>query len=306
MPFPIQYTPEIRSALTENRPVVALESTIIAHGMPYPENLETAMALESCVRKAGAIPATIGILGGVVFIGMEEAHLFAFAKNGPSIPKVSRRDIPWALTYKENGATTVSATMVLAHHAGIPIFATGGIGGVHRSVTSSWDISTDLEELARTPVTVVSAGAKAILDLPKTLEFLETKGVLTVGYRTNCFPAFYTRDSDCPLHHRAESPEELAQLMAMHQKLNFQSGILVANPVPKHQSADPELISQALQRALAELEKKSIRGKEVTPYLLRRISQLTDGKSLISNIELAKNNANLAGRIAVAYQRLEP
>ncbi|NRB64971.1 MAG: pseudouridine-5'-phosphate glycosidase [Saprospiraceae bacterium] len=300
--LPIDYSPAVQLAKQENLPLVALESTIIAHGMPFPENVDTARALEKLIIEQGAVPATIALWNGRIQIGLDDAKLEAFARKGASIPKVSRRDIPFVLARKTHGATTVSATMVLAHMAGIPIFATGGIGGVHRGVATSWDISADLLELARTPVTVVSAGAKSILDIPKTLEFLETQGVLVVGYQTHAFPAFYTRESGSLVNHRVNTPEEIAHLIAIQKGLGYTSGMLIANPVPKDKEANPDLIQQALQNALKELDQEGISGKEVTPFLLRKIASLTQGKSLVSNIELAKNNATLAGQIAVAYQ----
>lgn len=300
--LPIDYSPAVQLAKQENLPLVALESTIIAHGMPFPENVDTARALEKLIIEQGAVPATIALWNGRIQIGLDDAKLEAFAREGASIPKVSRRDIPFVLARKTHGATTVSATMVLAHMAGIPIFATGGIGGVHRGVATSWDISADLLELARTPVTVVSAGAKSILDIPKTLEFLETQGVLVVGYQTHAFPAFYTRESGSLVNHRVNTPEEVAHLIAIQKGLGYTSGMLIANPVPKDKEANPDLIQQALQNALKELDQEGISGKEVTPFLLRKIASHTQGKSLVSNIELAKNNATLAGQIAVAYQ----
>ena len=279
---------------------MALESTIISHGMPYPDNVDTALRVEAAVREAGAIPATVAILGGKLRAGLGRAEIERLGKAGTAVLKVSRRDLPSAVARGLDGATTVAATMIVASMAGIRIFATGGIGGVHRGAERSWDVSADLEELARTPVAVVCAGAKAILDLPKTLEYLETKGVPVIGYRTDEFPAFYTSRSGLRLEERADDPAEVARLLAASWALGLGCGAVVANPVPPEFSMDRAVVDAAITAALAAAERAGVRGKETTPFLLAEVKRLTEGESLEANIALVLNNASLAGQIALA------
>lgn len=297
----IEIGKEVRQALREGEPVVALESTIIAHGMPWPQNLETARRVEAVVREAGAIPATIAVLDGRLKVGLNGEELERLARGGPAVRKLSRRDLPVAVARGEDGATTVAGTMIIAAMAGIRIFATGGIGGVHRGAAQSMDISADLEELARTNVAVVCAGAKAILDLELTLEYLETRGVPVWGYRTAAFPAFYTRDSGFDLDLRVDTPAELARLLRVKWALGFQGGAVIANPVPESHEADPASIERAIDQALREAEEDGVKGKAVTPFLLQRVAELSGGESLKTNIELMLNNARLAGEVAVAF-----
>lgn len=281
----------------EQRPVLALESTIISHGMPYPENLEFARQAEQECYQHGAVPATIAILDGLVHVGLDGASLEKLAR-GDGIEKVSTRDLGLVLSRRKSGATTVSATMRLAHLAGIKVFATGGIGGVHRGVNQTGDISLDLKELGETPVVVVSAGAKAILDLPRTLEYLETMGVPVLGYKTNEFPAFYSRESGLPLPWRVNSPHEVAAVYRDQADLRMHTGILVANPVPPKHEIPAEDLNPIINQALVECDARAIRGKDVTPYLLGKIVELTGGRSLKTNIQLALNNIRLGARIA--------
>ena len=295
----LQIAPEVAAALAAGGPVVALESTIISHGMPYPRNLETARRVEAVIRHQGAVPATIAVLDGRLRVGLGEAELERLATEA-GLAKLSRRDLPIALATGGSGATTVAATMIVAAAAGIAVFATGGIGGVHRGGESSLDISADLEELARTPVAVVCAGAKAILDLPRTLEYLETRGVPVIGFQTTIFPAFYTRDSGLPVDHRAGSADEVARIMAAQWRLSG-GGLVVANPITPAEELDPMVIDEAIATALAEAERDGIRGKAVTPYLLERLEALTGGTSLDANIALVLDNAAVGAAIAVAY-----
>lgn len=290
---------EVAEALEAHRPVVALESTIISHGMPYPKNVETALLVERTVRENGAVPATIAIIGGRLKAGLTPDEIERFGRKGTAITKTSRRDIPALVAKGEDGATTVAATMIISALAGIDVFCTGGIGGVHRGAERTMDISADLEELARTPVLVVCAGAKAILDLPRTMEYLETKGVNVIGYGTDELPAFYTRRSGLGVNLRSDSPEEIAAIWKAQKALGIGGGLLVANPVPEESSMDPVLIDREIGRAIADMEARGVRGKETTPFLLERIQQLTGGESLKANIELVLNNARLASRIAV-------
>lgn len=292
-------TPEVRAALEDRRAVVALESTIIAHGMPYPQNVETALLVEKTVREAGAIPATCAIIGGKLKAGLSAGEIELLGKEGTAIPKASRRDLPFLVSRQKNGATTVASTMIIAHLAGIRIFATGGIGGVHRGATSTMDISADLQELAQTPVAVVSAGAKSILDLGLTLEYLETFGVPVIGYRTEAFPAFYTRQSGFGVDYRLDTPGEIAGLLKAKWEMGLSGGAIIANPVPEQHQLDPDLMQRAITEAITEAETRNIRGKAITPFLLAKIEQLTGGKSLAANIELVLNNARLASEIAV-------
>lgn len=289
---------EVQSALRGQRPIVALESTIIAHGMPYPQNVETALLVEKTVREAGAVPATCAIIGGQLRAGLSLDELEMLGKNGASMPKVSRRDIPYLVSKGLNGATTVASTMIIAHLAGIQVFATGGIGGVHRGAATSMDISADLQELAQTPVAVVSAGAKSILDLGLTLEYLETHGVPVLGYQTDEFPAFYTRSSGFGVDYRMDSPLEIARLLKAKWALDLQGGVVIANPIPEAWELDAARMEQTIQAAVVEAEHLGIRGKKITPFLLAKIEQLSGGDSLKSNIQLVLNNARLGAEIA--------
>ncbi|HFI0464267.1 TPA: pseudouridine-5'-phosphate glycosidase [Streptococcus suis] len=293
---------EVQAALDANKPVVALESTIISHGMPYPQNVEMAKTVEQIIRDHGATPATIAIMDGQFKIGLEPEDLERLAKEKP-VAKVSRRDLPEVFAKKLLGATTVATTMIGAHMAGIKVFVTGGIGGVHRGVEETMDISADLEELGQTPVTVVCAGAKAILDLPRTLEYLETKGVPVVGYQTDYLPAFYTRTSEYKLNSRAESAQEIAAMIKASDLLQLKAGILVTNPIPEAYEIPHEKIEGIIQAAVKEADEKGIRGKDSTPFLLGKIVELTDGASLDTNIQLVYNNAKLGAQIAVEYAK---
>jgi pseudouridine-5'-phosphate glycosidase len=294
----LEITDEVRKALEGKKPVVALESTIISHGMPYPKNVETANMVEKTIRKQGAVPATIAIIGGKLKVGLDPDELEYFGKKGTKITKASRRDIPYLCSRKQDGATTVAATMEIAAMAGIQVFATGGIGGVHRGVEESMDISADLEELSRTPVMVVCAGAKAILDLPRTMEYLETKGVMVVGYGTDELPAFYTKKSGIAIPLRSDSPEDIASIWRAKQAIDPAHGMLVTNPIPDEYSMDADYINKEIDVAIDEMHKLDIHGKDTTPYLLDKIQKLTGGASLEANIKLVLNNAVLAGRIA--------
>ncbi len=296
---------DVQKALESGRPVVALESTIISHGMPYPKNVETAMAVEKIIQEGGATPATIAILNGRIKVGLTAGEIDALGRAGQQVTKTSRRDIPFVITNRLDGATTVASTMIIAALAGIRIFATGGIGGVHRGAESSFDISADLEELGRTDVAVVCAGAKSILDIPLTLEYLETKGVPVVGYRTEELPAFYTRRSGHGVDYTVQSPEELARTLKTKWDLNLHGGVVVANPVPEPFEMDLETIDRAIQSALTEAEAQGIKGKESTPFLLAKVKELTGGDSLETNIQLVYNNARLAAALAVAFSRLQ-
>jgi pseudouridine-5'-phosphate glycosidase len=291
-------SPEAASALRDKLPVVALESTIIAHGMPYPQNVETALMVEKTVREAGAIPATCAILGGKLKAGLTPNEIEYLGKNGSTIPKASRRDMAYLISQQLDGATTVASTMIIAHLAGIRIFATGGIGGVHRGAATTMDISADLQELAHTPVAVVSAGAKSILDLGLTLEYLETMGVPVIGYQTSDFPAFYTRQSGHKVDFQLNTPQEIAQMLRTKWTLDPRGGALIANPVPEKDQLDAELMEKTISEAVAEAEKQGIRGKALTPFLLAKMEQLTVGRSLQTNIALVLNNARLAAEIA--------
>jgi len=301
MKLPLEYSPDVTAALAEGRPVVALESTIITHGMPYPQNIETARLVESEVLKSGAVPATIAIMDGKIQIGLSDDRLEELAQAS-NVMKLSRADLAFALANDRMGATTVAATMICAHLAGIQVFATGGIGGVHRGAENTFDISADLEELAQTPVIVVGAGAKAILDLPKTLEILETRGVPVVTYGQDTFPAFWSRDSGLPSPLRADTPAEIAKGFVMREVLNLPGGMLVANPVPAESEIASDVITPFITTAIAEAAAQNIAAKNVTPFLLQRIFELTDGQSLNTNIALVLNNARLAASIAVTLQ----
>lgn len=303
----LQLSPEVRAAVADGRPVVALESTIIAHGMPFPKNVETALRVEKIVRHAGAVPATCAILGGRLKSGLSTDEIELLGRSGSDIPKASRRDLAYLISRRAHGATTVASTMIIAHLAGIRIFATGGIGGVHRGATSTMDISADLPELAQTPVAVVSAGVKSILDIPLTLEYLETQGVPVIGFQTEEFPSFYTRSSGLKVDFRLDSAEEIAGLLQAQWGTGLRSGVLVANPVPAEYEADPVIIDAAIAEALEAANRKGVRGKAITPFLLSYIEQATGGKSLETNIELVCNNARLGAEIskqlsAISYQ----
>lgn len=299
----LDYSDEVREALAENRPVVALESTIISHGMPYPKNVETALMVEDEIRKHGAVPATIAIIGGRLKAGLSKDEIEYFGKKGLAITKTSRRDISTIVAKKEDGATTVAATMIIASIAGIDIFATGGVGGVHRGAGSTFDISADLDEFTKTGVLVVCAGAKAILDLPLTLEYLETKGVNVVGYGTDELPAFYTRKSGLKVTWRLDTPSEIASSWSVQKDLFPNTGLLVTNPIPEEYSMDADYINREIDIAIEEMNKLGIKGKETTPYLLDKIQKLTGGESLEANIKLVLNNARLASEIACAMKK---
>ena len=294
----------IEEALQNNLPIVALESTIISHGMPYPENVETAILCEQMVRDNGAVPATIAIIEGEAVVGLSLEEIEHIGKLGEQVVKVSRRDIPYVMAKKLNGATTVSATMILAKMANIHVFATGGIGGVHKKAEVTMDISTDLDELGRTNVCVVCAGAKAILDLEKTLEYLETKGVLVLGYQTNKLPAFYTKTSPYDVNYRVDNPKEIAEVLKNKWDMQIDGGVLVTNPIPDEYSLDEEVMNKAIDDALMEMDKLGITGKKVTPFLLSKIKDITEGESLKSNIKLVLNNCKLASLIACEYNKL--
>ena len=292
---------EVQEALAAGKPVVALESTIISHGMPYPQNVETALAVEKIVRENGAVPATIAVIGGRLKAGLTPEEIEYFGKKGLNIAKASRRDLAVLCARGEDGATTVTTTMMIAHMAGIKVFATGGIGGVHRGAETTMDISADLEELAQTPVMVVCAGAKSILDLGLTLEYLETHGVPVIGYETKKLPAFFTRESDFEVDYRMDSPAEIAKAFKVQNEMGLPGGMLVANPIPVEYSMEASVINAAIDQAVKEAEEKGIHGKETTPFLLARVTELTGGNSLESNIQLVFNNARLAAKTAAAY-----
>lgn len=300
--IPFSIAPLVESALSKKLPILALESTIIAHGMPHPDNLAFAKKAEALVRKHGVIPATIAIIDGKVHIGLNNKQLELLSSN-KRIEKIAVRDIAFAITQKLTGATTVSATMHLAHLAGIDVFATGGIGGVHRNAETTFDISQDLIELSRTPMIVISAGVKAILDIPKTLEYLETNAVPVVGFGTNEFPAFYSRSSGSFLANSCNTPEEVTELFIAHRKIGLQSAILVANPILKSDEIPRVIIDKYIDTALKECDEKEIVGKNVTPFLLKKIVELTKGRSLKTNIALALNNVKVGVQIALALTR---
>lgn len=294
----LKISEEVRNALEQGKPVVALESTIISHGMPYPDNVKTALTVEKTVRENGAVPATIAIIKGVPTVGLSEEEIEHLGKEGTKVVKVSRRDIPVVIAKKLDGATTVASTMIFAETAGIKVFATGGIGGVHRGATETIDISADLEELHQTNVTVVCAGAKSILDLGLTLEYLETKGVPVLGYKTEELPAFFTRKSGFKVDYRMDSPEEIAAAVKAKDALGLAGGMLVANPVPEEYSMDPDKIEAVISEAVEEAKALGIAGKKVTPFLLEKIRNVTGGDSLFTNVKLVLNNAALAAKIA--------
>ena len=295
---------EVAAAIRDGKPVVALESTIISHGMPYPQNVETALAVEQIIRDNGAVPATIAIIGGRLKAGLTPEEIEYFGKKGQAIHKASRRDLAVLCARGEDGATTVTTTMIIAHMAGIKIFATGGIGGVHRGAETTMDISADLEELGQTPVMVVCAGAKSILDLGLTLEYLETKGVPVIGFGTEELPAFYTRQSGFGVDYRIDTAEELAKVFKASHEMGMKSGMLVTNPIPEEFAMPKEVIDKAIDQAISECNANGIKGKETTPFLLARVAELTGGDSLASNIRLVFNNAKVAAQTAVAYCKI--
>ena len=296
--------PEVAAALKANKPVVALESTIISHGMPYPQNLAMAREVEGIIRAEGAIPATIGIIKGRVKIGLSESDLLNFAQN-TQVEKVSRRDFPLIIAQGKDGATTVAGTMIAAEWAGIKVFVTGGLGGVHRGVDQSWDISADLTELMQTDVTVVCAGVKSILDIPKTLEVLETAGVPVLGYRTDDFPSFFTRSSGCPVLQRCDDLKTVAKIIHAKQVMKLRGGLVLANPIPEADALEAAFIDKVITEALAEADTKGVSGKAITPFLLKNIVERTQGKSIVANIALVKNNAKVGAQLAKALAEIE-
>ena len=299
----LSITPEVSAALRDGKPVVALESTILSHGMPYPENLAFAAEIEKIIRAEGAVPATIAIIGGVLKVGLSQSELELMCR-GENVAKVSRRDLPVMCALGRTGATTVASTMIIASLAGIRVFATGGIGGVHRGAETTMDVSADLEELGQTDVMVVCAGAKAILDLKLTLEYLETHGVPVLGYQTKELPAFYTRKSGLSVDYQVDTPEELAKILKTQHDLGLKGGVLVTNPIPEEYSMDADAINAVIDRAIEEAKEKGIHGKETTPFLLAKVKEITGGDSLDANIQLVFNNAKLAAQTAVAYCKL--
>ena len=293
--------PDVAKALANNQPVVALESTIISHGMPWPENAETAKLVEQTVRDNGATPATIAIINGRLKVGLSNDEIDELAKAGLSVTKCSRRDLPFVVAKKQMGATTVAATMIIADMAGIKVFATGGIGGVHRGAQETFDISADLQELGKTNVAVVCAGAKSILDLGLTREYLETLGVPVLGYKTNSLPAFYTRESEHTVDYRQDSSEEIAQFLSAKWNMGLEGGVVIANPIPEEYAMDSDKIKNAVEQAVKESVEQNIVGKESTPFLLARVAEITGGDSLASNIQLVLNNARLGSAVAADY-----
>lgn len=295
---------EVQQALQQGRPVVALESTIISHGMPYPQNVETAMLVEQTIRDNGAVPATIAVIKGKLKAGLTPDEIEYLGRKGREVTKASRRDLPVLVAMGEDGATTVATTMIIAAMAGIRVFATGGIGGVHRGAETTMDISADLEELAQTPVMVICAGAKSILDLGLTLEYLETKGVPVIGYQTEELPAFYTRYSGHRVDYRLDRPEDLAATFHAKLEMGMRGGMLVTNPIPEEYSMPADVINRAIDQAIAEAREQGIHGKETTPFLLARVKDITGGDSLAANIQLVLNNARLAARTATCLARM--
>jgi len=303
--IPLDMTEEVADARSDNRPVLAMESTIISHGMPYPENVETALRVENISRQEGAVPATIAIIEGRLKVGLSHDDIDRIGRKGLDVAKASRRDIPILVAANEDGATTVAATMIIAALAGIRVFATGGIGGVHRGASLSFDISADLEELARTEVAVICAGVKSILDIGLTLEYLETRGVPVLGYRTDELPAFYTPKSGFRLDRRVDTPSEIASILHAQWTMGLGGGVVIAQPVQSELAMDESIIQEAIDSALGEAEKKSIKGKDITPFLLARVSDITGGSSLKSNIALVENNVRLGARTVEAYSALD-
>lgn len=297
-------SPEVKKAIEENKPVVALESTIISHGMPYPKNVETALKVEEIVRENGAIPATIAIIKGKLTVGITPEEIDYLGKKGLNVTKASRRDIPVLVSRGEDGATTVAATMIIANLAGIKLFATGGIGGVHRGAETTMDISADLEELSNTNVSVICAGAKSILDIGLTLEYLETKGVPVIGYQTDELPAFYTIESGFKVNYKMDSPMEIAQALKAKDELGLKGAMLITNPIPAEYSIDKDLINGVIEKAVEEANKLGVKGKDITPFLLDKIQKITEGKSLEANIQLVYNNVKLGAQIAKEFCNL--
>lgn len=300
----LQISPEVQDALNNNKPIVALESTIISHGMPFPQNAQTALEVEDAIRQQGVIPATIAIIRGVMKVGLSKEEIELLGREGHAVTKVSRRDLPFVVAAGINGATTVASTMIIAAMAGIKVFATGGIGGVHRGAEHTFDISADLQELAKTNVAVVCAGAKSILDLGLTTEYLETNGVPLIGYQTQSLPAFFCRTSPFEVSIRLDSVEAIARAMAVKWQTGLNGGLVVANPIPEQFAMPEETINAAIDQAVKEAEEQGVTGKASTPFLLARVAELTGGDSLKSNIQLVFNNARLACDIAKAYQRI--
>ena len=300
----LDIAPEVKAALDAGKPVVALESTIISHGMPYPQNVETALNVEKLIRDNGAVPATIAVIKGRLKAGLSEAEIDYLGKTGHAVPKASRRDLPVLVAQGRDGACTVTTTMIIANLAGIKVFATGGIGGVHRGAETTMDVSADLEELAHTPVMVICAGAKSILDLGLTLEYLETHGVPVIGYGTEELPAFYTRKSGFKVDYELDTPAELAKVFHVKQEMGLGGGMLVTNPIPEEYSMDTDAINKAIDEAIDDAKKQGIHGKETTPFLLAKIKDLTGGDSLNSNIQLVYNNARLAAKTAAELASL--
>ena len=295
----LDIAPDVAEALQAGNSVVALESTIISHGMPYPKNVETAAAVEDIVREAGAIPATIAVLEGRLKVGLSANEIQRLGKQGTNVIKCSRRDLPFVIARNEDGATTVAATMIIAAMAGIRVFATGGIGGVHRGGDETMDVSADLEELARSSVAVVCAGIKSVLDIGRTLEYLETKGVPVVGYQTDTLPAFYTRESGFGVDYRVDTAAEVAAAMTIKSSMGLHGGMVIAVPIAEEHALDKEEIDNVIDEAIAEMQRQGITGKDTTPFLLARIAERTGGRSLEANIQLVKNNARIAAQIAV-------
>ncbi|WP_313799856.1 pseudouridine-5'-phosphate glycosidase [Cytobacillus sp.] len=298
----LDYSAEVQEAKKANKPIVALESTIISHGMPYPQNVETAREVEEIIRKNGAVPATIAIINGRIKIGLSDEDL-EFLGTSKDIEKASRRDLPYLIANKKNGATTVASTMICAQLAGIEVFVTGGIGGVHREAETTMDISADLQELAQTNVAVICAGAKSILDLGLTLEYLETHGVPVVGFETDALPAFFTRTSPFNVNYRVNTAEEAAAMIRTKWELGLKGGLVIANPIPEADALDESFITNVIESALKEAKENNIAGKKVTPFLLSKVKELTEGKSLTANIALVKHNAEVGSKIAVSLQK---
>jgi len=301
----LEVSEEVREAIASNRPVVALESTIISHGMPYPQNVETALTVEQIVREGGAVPATIAIIKGKLKVGLDKEEIEYLGKKGLEVIKCSRRDLPIVVAKGFDGATTVATTMMLAKMAGIKVFATGGIGGVHRGASETFDISADLIELANTEVAVVCAGIKSILDIGLTLEYLETHGVTVIGYQTEHLPAFYLRNSGFGVDARVDTPKEMATIMQAKWSMSLKGGFVIGNPVPEEFEEDEVKVNSAIEKALGELDEKGIKGKDSTPFLLNRVKELTGGESLNTNIQLVYNNAKVATKIAVAWSQIQ-
>ncbi len=301
-PF-LEISEDVKAALSKGGPVVALESTIISHGMPYPQNVQTALRVENAIREEGATPATIAVIKGKLKAGCAPEEIEYLGKKGQGVIKASRRDLPVLVARGEDGATTVTTTMMIAAMAGIQVFATGGVGGVHRGAETTMDISADLEELAQTPVMVICAGAKSILDLGLTLEYLETKGVPVIGYGTDELPAFYTRKSGFKVDYRIDTPEELAAAFSAQRQMGLKGGMLVTNPIPEQYSLDPDYINAAIDKAIEKSHTLGIKGKATTPFLLAEIKDITDGESLASNIQLVLSNARLAARTAICLSK---